>query len=95
MDAQENSLLVIPWSESAEGPLADARGDIKGARGDIKGARGDIPFLSFRATYSCRFERSEKSPHLVMPLYPVMPSVARHLLLGHGKRLELRTTKNR
>jgi hypothetical protein len=56
MDAQENSLLVIPWSESAEGPLADARGD---------------------------------------SLHPVMPSGARHLLLGNGKRLELRTTKNR
>jgi len=27
MEAQENSLLVIPWSESAEGPLADGRGD--------------------------------------------------------------------
>jgi hypothetical protein len=45
MDAKENSLLVIPWSESAEGPLADARGD---------------------------------------RLQAVMPSVARHLLLGHG-----------
>jgi hypothetical protein len=56
MGAQENSLLVIPWSESAERPLADARGD---------------------------------------SLHPVMPSVARHPLLGHGKRLELRTTKNR
>ena len=74
MGAQENSLLVIPWSESAERPLADAQGD-------IKVARCDSTFLAF--------ERSEKSPH------PVMPSVARHPLLGHGKRLELRTTKNR
>jgi hypothetical protein len=27
MGAQEDTLLVIPWSESAERPLADARGD--------------------------------------------------------------------
>jgi hypothetical protein len=52
MYAQENSLLVIPWSESAEGPLADAR--------------GDSTFLSFRAkreiSPSCHAERSEASP---------------------------------
>jgi hypothetical protein len=78
MGAQENSLLVIPWSESAERPLA-------AARGDIKVARGDSTFLSFRA----KREISPSCPH------PVMPSVARHPLLGHGKRLELRTTKNR
>lgn len=59
MDAQENSLLVIPWSESAEGPLACARGD-------IKVARSDSTLLSFRAkreiSPSCHAERSEASP---------------------------------
>ena len=59
MGAQENSLLVIPWSESAERPLADARGD-------IKVARGDSTFLAFRAkreiSPSCHAERSEASP---------------------------------
>jgi hypothetical protein len=68
------SRSVFPRRPSAEGPLTCARGDMKGARGDIKGNHSEHPISSFRTSYSCHFERSEKSPHPVMPLPPVLPS---------------------
>jgi hypothetical protein len=57
--------------------------------------RGETPRLAprgdkkrgFGATaLFCRFERSEKSPHPVMPLPPVVPRVARHPSLRSGRR---------
>jgi hypothetical protein len=71
----------------------------KGARGDIKGNHSEHPISSFRTSYSCRFERSEKSPHPVMPLPPVLPNDSEASLIlareEEGSRLRPRGDKKR